>query len=333
MSSKLDSKKCYMVTGGAGFVGSHLTERLLADGNSVIVVDDLSTGNIHNLDDVLENQRLRIVIGSILDVVLMEKLIREVDVIFHLASAVGVKLIMSSPVDTIEKIFDGTAVVFKYAARYRKKILITSTSEVYGKSGDVPFKEDGDRVEGPTSMHRWAYACAKSLDEFLALAHYKTSALPVVVVRLFNTVGPRQSSAYGMVLPTLVEAALLGKTLSVYGDGNQTRCFCHVCDVVEALLGVMTEKLCEGKVINIGSNHEISIIELAKKVIEVTKSKSDIKLIPYNQVYPDGGFEDMHRRVPCIKRVKELIGWEPRTNLEDIISTVAGDKRTLFKLK
>ncbi|MFA7184662.1 MAG: GDP-mannose 4,6-dehydratase [Victivallales bacterium] len=317
--------KHYLVTGGAGFIGSHLSEKLIETGNQVTIIDDLSTGDIHNLDTIIDHPKCSIIIGTILDATLMEPLIRNCDAVFHLASAVGVKLIMDRPVETIEKIFDGTAVVFKYAARYRKKVLLTSTSEVYGKSKDVPFKEDGDRVEGPTSMHRWACACAKSLDEFLALAHSKESELPVAVVRLFNTVGPRQAAAYGMVIPNLIGAALKGLPLNVHGDGEQTRCFCHVADVVEALYKVMNGKNCEAKIINIGSCDEISILELARKIVEITNSKSEVKLIPYAQVYPNGGFEDMRRRVPSIERAKELIGWEPRKNLEDIIRDVAGE--------
>lgn len=328
-----NNSKHYLVTGGAGFIGSHLSEKLINGGNQVTVIDDLSTGDIHNLDAIIEHPQFNIIIGSVLDGALMEPLIRNCDAIFHLASAVGVKLIMSKPVETIEKIFDGTAVVFKYAARYRKKVLITSTSEVYGKSKDVPFKEDGDRVEGPTTMHRWAYACAKSLDEFLALAHSKESELPVVVVRLFNTVGPRQAAAYGMVIPNLVGAALKGLPLHVYGNGKQTRCFCHVCDVVDALCKLMADKKCEAQVINIGSNDEISILGLAEKIVEITNSKSEIKLIPYEQVYPNGGFEDMQRRVPSIERIKGLIGWEPRQSLEDIIRGVTEEinKRLVLK--
>ncbi len=333
MTLHLKDVKHYLVTGGAGFIGSHLTEKLINDGNRVTVIDDLSTGDIHNLDSVIDHPQFKIIIGSVLDTALMEPLVREAEGIFHLASAVGVKLIMADPVDTIEKIFEGTAVVFKYAARYRKKVLLTSTSEVYGKSKDVPFKEDGDRIEGPTTMHRWAYACAKSLDEFLALAHSKTSGLPVVVVRLFNTVGPRQAAAYGMVVPNFVEAALQERTLNVHGDGKQTRCFCHVHDVIGALCGLMTEKRCEAKVINVGSTYEVSIFELAQKILKITKSKSEIKLMPYEQAYPDGGFEDMQRRVPCIDRVKELINWNPQKNLEDIIYSVVDDKKKRLGFK
>lgn len=320
----------YLVTGGAGFIGSHLTEQLLRDGHTVTIIDDLSTGDIRNLDGVIKHPQLKIIIGSVLDGTLMEPLIREVDAVYHLASAVGVKLIMEQPVETIETIFDGTKVVFEYAARYRKKVLLTSTSEVYGKSKDVPFKEDGDRLAGSTTMHRWAYACAKSLDEFLALAHAKTSRLPVVVVRLFNTVGPRQASAYGMVIPNLIEAALQGRPLNVHGNGEQTRCFCHVSDVIEALCKLMGKEECEGKVFNVGGNEEVSILSLAQQIKEITKSDSNIKLVPYDQVYPDGGFEDMHRRAPCIDRIREVIKWTPKLKLRDIIDSVVDDKHQLL---
>ncbi len=256
-------KKKYLVTGGAGFIGSHLTERLLKEGGEVTIIDDLSTGKMENLEGVLENENLTVVIDSILHDSLMEKLIIEADEIYHLASSVGVELIMKQPVHTIENIFQGTAVVLKHASKYDKKILITSTSEVYGKSLDIPFKEDGDRVEGPTTVNRWAYANAKSLDEFLALAYFKTSKLPVVVVRLFNTVGPRQSADYGMVIPKMTKAALINNNIQVYGDGKQTRCFCHVYDVVDALFSLMKLDKSFGKVINVGSNEEISMLELA----------------------------------------------------------------------
>ena len=322
MIKNTKNTKHYLVTGGAGFIGSTLTEKLILSGHNVTVVDNLSTGDINNLDSIIDSPNLKVIIGSVLDSSLMESLISDSDEIFHLASAVGVKLIMDQPVETIENIFQGTAVVFKFAARYRKKVLLASTSEVYGKNKDVPFKEDSDRVEGPTHFHRWAYACAKSLDEFLALAHAKTSGLPVVIVRLFNTVGPRQASAYGMVIPNLINAALAGKDLNVYGDGEQTRCFCHVLDVVEALTGVMNEKECEAKVFNIGSTEEISILQLSHRILKLTKSKSKIKLIPYDQIYPDGGFEDMLRRVPSIDRIKKTINWAPEKNLDYILTSI-----------
>ena len=315
-------KKKYLVTGGAGFIGSHLTEKLLKAGGQVTVIDNLSTGKIDNLSGVIENEDLNVIIDSILNDSLMEKLITETDEIYHLASSVGVELIMKQPIQTIENIFQGTAVVLKHASKYEKKILITSTSEVYGKSLDIPFKEDGDRVEGPTSIHRWAYANAKSLDEFLALAYYKTSKLPVLVVRLFNTVGPRQSADYGMVIPKMIKAALLEKNIQVYGDGKQTRCFCHVSDVVNALISLMGSKESYGEVVNIGSNEETSMLGLANLIKKNLNTDTDITLVPYEKIYPDGGFEDMKRRVPSIEKIYNLIKWKPTFSLEQIVNEV-----------
>ena len=315
-------KKKYLVTGGAGFIGSHLTEKLLREGNKVTIIDDLSTGNLKNLDKHEGDENLEIVIDSILNDSLMEKLISETDEIFHLASSVGVELIMKNPIHTIENIFMGTAVVFKHASKFRKKVLLTSTSEVYGKSLDVPFREDGDRVEGPTTINRWAYANAKSLDEFLALAYFQTNKLPVVIVRLFNTVGPRQSGDYGMVIPKMINAGLNNKNIQVYGDGLQTRCFCHVYDVINALSSLMNTKDSFGEVINVGSDNEISMLNLAKLVSENLNNNSKISIIPYEEVYPKGGFEDMKRRVPSIDKIDNLIKWKPTILLEDIVKDV-----------
>lgn len=315
-------KQNYLVTGGAGFIGSHLVERLLSDGHRVTVVDNLSTGRFSNIESVAESEKLRIIVGSVSDRELVEPLVRDCDAIFHLASPVGVRLIMERPVETIQGIFTGTDTVFDFAARYRRKVLLTSTSEVYGKSADVPFREEGDRLQGPTSLHRWAYASAKALDEFLALAHFRTTALPVVIVRLFNTVGPRQSGHYGMVIPNFVGAALEGKALSVYGDGEQSRCFLHVADAVEALVSVMNERKCEGKVINIGSDEEVTILKLARRIQALTDTDAEIEIVPYDEVYPEGGFEDMRRRVPALDRIERLTGWRPRTSLDTILSDV-----------
>jgi UDP-glucose 4-epimerase len=316
-----------LITGGAGFIGSHLAETLLADNHRVTVVDNLSTGSFSNLSGVSQNPALRLIFGSVLECDLIEPLVREADVVFHLASAVGVKMIMEKPVETIETTFHGTDVVLRYASRYRKKVVFTSSSEVYGKSENVPFCEDGDRLEGPTTLHRWAYACTKALDEFLVLAHYKTSGLPVVVVRLFNTVGPRQSSQYGMVIPRFVEAALQGQPLLVYGDGSQSRCFCHVADVVRALDAVAVEAKCVGNVINIGNAEEVTIDDLARRVIKATASPSKIQHVPYEQAFPGGGFEDMRRRVPSLERIREWTGWRPLKTLDEIIRDVAEDRR------
>ena len=314
----------YLITGGAGFIGSHLSELLLLGGHQVSILDNLSTGRYENVAALEAHPAFRFVNDTVLHKELVERLVRESDAVFHLASAVGVKLIMERPVQTIENIFQGTDAVLSAAARYRKRFLLTSTSEVYGKSGDIPFREDGDRLEGPTQKHRWAYAATKALDEFLALAHWKQSRLPVVVVRLFNTVGPRQSGEYGMVLPNFVAAALAGRELVVHGDGTQQRCFCHVQDVIAALAALMNCPEALGGVFNVGSTREISIRELAELVIRLTHSRSAIRFVSYEQAYGDG-FEDMQRRVPSIKKIQSRIAWEPRRSLEEIIEDVIRD--------
>ncbi len=315
-----------LITGGAGFVGSHLADKLIGDNHEVTVIDDFSTGRYSNVGHLEDHKDFRLIVDTVLNDKLVEELIRDADRVFHMASAVGVRLIMERPVQTIETIFRGTDIVLGYCARYRKRVLIPSTSEVYGKGTSVPFKEDDDIQKGSTSKHRWAYACAKELDEFLALAFWKETRLPVVVVRLFNTVGPRQTGQYGMVVPRFVEAALNNEPITVHGDGNQTRCFGHVSDVVEGLVKLIETPECFGKVINIGSPEEISIKGLAEKTIEMTGSSSEIKYIPYEEAYGEG-FEDMQRRVPCIDRAQELIGFKPTRTLEDIINDVAADFR------
>ena len=319
-----------LVTGGAGFIGSHLVERLLQAEHTVYVLDDLSTGVIQNLDGVSGNKRLKVRIGSVLDADLVENLMRECESVYHLASAVGVQLIMNQPIDTIERIVLGTDIVLKYASRYRCKTLIASSSEVYGKSNDVPFTEDGDRVEGPTYMHRWAYAAAKAMDEFMGLAHAKTTGLPVVVARLFNTVGPRQSGQYGMVLPRFCRAALAGDPLYVYGDGRQTRCFAHVLDIIKALQGLMDADHTCGEVFNVGTDEEIPIMGLAELVVELAGTESAIRTKPYEEVYPTGGFEDMLRRVPCVDKIAKAIGWRPTRNLRQIVSDVLAFEKAKF---
>ncbi len=313
----------YLVTGGCGFIGSHLTESLLADGHHVTVLDDLSTGSIGNVAHLESNPEFQILIGSVTDEALVHEAVANCDAVFHLASAVGVKLIMEQPVETIDTIVTGTQVVLSLANRYRKKVLLTSTSEVYGKSMDVPFEEDGDRLAGPTTKHRWAYACAKALDEFLAMAYWKSSRLPAVVVRLFNTVGPRQTGQYGMVVPNFVRAAVENRTLQVYGDGTQSRCFCHVQDVVRGLRGLLDCPAAHGEVVNLGATEEISVLDLANKIIEETGSKSLVEMVPYEAVFGEG-FEDMQRRVPSIVKAKKLIGWTPNNSLSQIIQDVAG---------
>jgi UDP-glucose 4-epimerase len=322
----VSSTRHILITGGAGFIGSHLVDRLLADGHRVTVLDDLSTGRYANVAQHEENPAFELIIDTVLNDRLMEELVRRADRVFHLASAVGVKLIMDQPVRTIETIFGGTDVVLRQCARYRKRVLIPSTSEVYGKGVSVPFREDDDVLTGATSKHRWAYACAKALDEFLALAHYKETRLPVTVARLFNTVGPRQTGQYGMVVPRFVEAALAGEPLLVYGDGQQTRCFAHVADVVDGLVRMIETPTCFGQVINIGNDAEVSMLDLARKVTELTASRSEIRTIPYEQVYGEG-FEDMRRRVPSLEKARRLIGYEPRRGLEMILGDVSEEKR------
>lgn len=313
-----------LITGGAGFVGSHLADKLMGEGHEITVIDDLSTGRYSNIAHLEDTERFRLIIDTVLNEKLMEELIRETDRVYHMASAVGVKLIMESPVKTIETIFRGTDVVLGFCSRYRKRVLIPSTSEVYGKGASVPFREDDDLLTGATDKHRWAYACAKTLDEFLALAHWKETRLPVVVVRLFNTVGPRQTGQYGMVVPRFVHSAIRNEPISVHGDGTQSRCFGHVHDVVEGLARLLDSPECFGQVINLGNDEEISILELANKAIELTGSTSKIDFMPYSEAYGDG-FEDMQRRVPSLDKARRLIGYEATRNLTDIINDVAAE--------
>jgi UDP-glucose 4-epimerase len=316
----------YLITGGCGFVGSHLADYLVAAGYNVLALDNLATGSYHNIAHLDGHPRFQFLFGSVLDPDVVADAIHECDGVFHLASAVGVKLIMERPVETIETIFQGTDTVLRFAARYRKRVLITSTSEVYGKSEAVPFREDGDRLEGPTTKHRWAYACAKALDEFLVLAHWKQSRLPVIVTRLFNTVGPRQTGQYGMVIPTFIQRALANEPIEVHGDGLQRRCFGHVLDVVEALSALMHCSLAFGEVVNVGSQEEITILDLATRIIIATGSQSELRLIPYSQAYGEG-FEDMQRRVPALEKVWDLIRWRPRRQLEEILNDMIRHQR------
>lgn len=316
----------YLITGGCGFIGSHLADRLIGQGHDVVALDNLSTGRYENVIHLEGNAHFRLLAGSVLDEDLLAEAMRDCDGVFHLASAVGVRLIMDRPVQTIETIFQGTDAVLRLAGRYRKRFLLTSTSEVYGKSSAVPFREDGDRLEGPTDKHRWAYACAKALDEFLALAHWKETRLPVTVVRLFNTVGPRQTGQYGMVVPNFVRRAMANEPLLVHGDGRQTRCFCHVLDVVEAISALMTTPAAYGQVINVGSQEECTIMGLAEEVIRATESRSQIQKIGYEEVYGQG-FEDMERRMPSLDKIKNLIGWQPRRPLRTILRDVIASLR------
>ncbi|MBA3691910.1 MAG: GDP-mannose 4,6-dehydratase [Acidobacteria bacterium] len=319
-----------LITGGAGFVGSHLADKLHGEGHEITIIDDLSTGRYQNVAHLEGKERFRLIIETVLNESLMEELIRESDRVFHMASAVGVKLIMEHPVKTIETIFRGTDVVLNCCARFRKRVLIPSTSEVYGKSTQVPFAEDNDILKGSTSKHRWAYACAKELDEFLALAHWKETRLPVVIVRLFNTVGPRQTGQYGMVVPNFVKSAVRNEPLIVHGDGGQSRCFGHVLDVVEGLTKAIETPECFGQVMNIGNAEEVTIKQLAEKAIELTGSRSEIKYIPYEEAYGEG-FEDMRRRVPSLEKAKRLISYQPTRTLELIINDVAEQFREELK--
>ncbi|CAN5477759.1 SDR family NAD(P)-dependent oxidoreductase [soil metagenome] len=315
-----------LITGGAGFIGSHLADKLIAEDNEITVIDDLSTGRYSNIAHLEDQQGFRLVIDTVLNSKLMDHLIRETDRVYHMASAVGVRLIMEQPVKTIETIFHGTDTVLKFCSRYRKRVLIPSTSEVYGKGISVPFNEDDDLLTGATDKHRWAYACAKTLDEFLALAHWKETQLPVVVCRLFNTVGPRQTGQYGMVVPRFVHAALKNETIDIHGDGTQSRCFGHVADVVEGLTKLIETPACFGTVLNLGNSEEVSINDLAKRAIALTGSKSDMRYVSYDEVY-GAGFEDMQRRVPNLEKAKRLIGYQPTRSLDDIINDVASEWR------
>jgi UDP-glucose 4-epimerase len=309
------------ITGGAGFIGSHLAEALLADGYDVTILDDLSTGSIDNVAHLQGRSGFRAVFDSVTNEPLLAELIDWSDVTFHLAAAVGVQLIVDEPVRTIETNVHGTEVVLKHASKKKKLVVVASTSEVYGKSNNVPFREDSDLVLGPTPKHRWAYACSKAIDEFLALAYWKERGLPVIIVRLFNTVGPRQTGRYGMVIPRLVQQALAGEPLTVYGDGTQSRAFTHVSDVVDALLRLVKEPKAIGEVINLGNMEEVTILRLAERVREVTGSRSPITLVPYDEAY-ESGFEDMPRRVPDLTKARTLIGYEPKHDLQDILVQV-----------
>jgi len=310
-----------LITGGAGFIGSHLAEAMLALGDSVFVLDNLSTGSMDNIVHLKGRAGFEYFIDSVENEGLLAELVDRADVIFHFAAAVGVKLIVEQPVRTIETNVHGTEIVLKHANKKKKLVVIASTSEVYGKSEDVPFREDSDLVMGPTPKHRWAYACSKAIDEFLALAYWKERQLPVIVVRFFNTVGPRQTGQYGMVIPNFVRQALAGEPITVFGDGLQSRSFTHVADVVQALLKLVREPKAIGQVINIGNTGEISILKLAERVRELSGSKSPIKMVPYDEAY-ESGFEDMPRRVPDLSKVTTLIGYKPRFTLDDILSQV-----------
>ena len=315
-----------LLTGGAGFVGSHLSEELLDRGHQVQVLDDLSTGSIDNIQHLKGRKGFDYVIDTVMNERLTAELIDRADVVFHLAAAVGVKLIVEAPVRTIETNVHGTEVVLKHASKKGKLVVIFSTSEVYGKSVAIPFSEDADLVIGPTSKHRWAYACSKAIDEFLALAYLKERKLPVIVARLFNTVGPRQTGQYGMVIPNFVRQALTGAPITVFGDGEQRRSFGYVGDVVGALIKLVQEPKAVGGVFNIGNTEEISILNLAHRIKDLTGSRSDIVLVPYDEAYEEG-FEDMPRRVPDLSKIHRLVGYAPTVGLDEILTLVIAHMR------
>ncbi len=315
-----------LITGGAGFIGSHLAERLLQTGHEVVALDDLSTGSLSNIEGILENPRFRFVYDDVRSSETVHLLIEPCDVVFHLAAAVGVQLIVDQPVHTIETNIHGTEVVLAVANKFRKKIVLASTSEVYGKSEKVPFREDDDTVLGSTRFSRWSYACSKAIDEFLGLAYHQQFGLPVVVVRFFNTVGPRQTGRYGMVVPRFVERAIKNEPLLIYGTGKQSRCFAYVGDVIDGVISLMDVPEAAGRVYNIGSTEEISIEALADKIIEMTGSQSEKRFISYEEAY-GRSFDDMMRRVPSLDRVRETVGFKPKTTLKETLNHIIREKR------
>lgn len=316
-----------LITGGAGFIGSHLADALVKKGDNVVAVDNFSTGNVANIKDLLENERFTLVAGSIIDKNLMKGLVRKADVIYHLAAVVGVQYVIEAPLHVIQSNVHGTEVIMELASIFRKKVFLASTSEVYGKDGGLPYKESGNRLMGSTTVARWSYACTKALDEFMALAYHHERGLPVVIARLFNTVGPRQTGRYGMVIPRFVKSALAGRKLTVYGDGTQSRCFTYVGDAVFAIMALMDTDEAVGEIFNVGSTNEISILDLAEKIIDMTGSESGIDFIPYEEVYGKG-FEDMRRRVPCIDKICKLIGCYRTVSLDEILQKVIAYERS-----
>ncbi|MBN1428968.1 MAG: GDP-mannose 4,6-dehydratase [Anaerolineae bacterium] len=310
-----------LITGGAGFIGGHLSEALLGKGYEVTIIDDLSTGRFENVERLTDNPRFRFTIETIANTAVMDRLVSECDIIFHLAAAVGVDLIVSQPIRVIETNIGGSEIVLQTARRYRRKVMLASTSEVYGKSNSAPFTENDDSVLGPTVKNRWSYAATKAVDEFLALAYHKEVGLPVVIFRLFNTVGPRQSGRYGMVIPRFVQAALKGEPIRVFGDGKQTRCFGNVSDSVRAIVGLSECNDAIGQVFNVGTQEEVTILELAERVKARTGSSSTIEIIPYSEAYEEG-FEDMRRRIPNTSKIRQLIGWQPEKTLDQTLDEV-----------
>jgi UDP-glucose 4-epimerase len=315
-----------LITGGAGFIGAHLAEALLARGDKVAVLDNLSTGSMQNIRDLKKQRGFEYVIDDVMNRRLLAEMVDEADVVYHLAAAVGVKLVVESPVRTIEMNLEGTQVVLEAAAKKRKKVLLTSTSEVYGKSAKIPFSEEDDLLIGPSDKGRWSYACSKLMDEFLAIAFWKERKLPVVVVRLFNTVGPRQTGRYGMVIPNFVRQALTNKPITIYGNGKQQRAFGYVGDVVGALTALMDSDRTNGEVFNVGNEIEISIKDLARLIKKMTGSRSELVYVPYDKAY-EAGFEDMPRRVPNLTKIRKCIGYRPRTQLPEILQRVIDFER------
>ncbi len=310
-----------LVTGGAGFIGSHLCETLIGRGDRVVVIDDLSTGRYENIMSFVEDRNFDFIVDTILNEKILEPLIRECDLVYHLAASVGVKRIVEKPVNTIETNVLGTHSVLSLASKYNKKTVLFSTSEVYGKNQHIPYKESDDCVFGPTIKSRWSYGCTKALDEFLGLAYHKEQGLPIIIIRVFNMIGERQTGQYGMVVPTFVRQALQALPITVYGDGTQSRCFTYVKDLVGSLIELSSRPEAVGQIFNIGSTEEITIQDLAKKIQKKTGSKSEIVLIPYKQAYEEG-FEDMFRRIPDISKIRDLIGFKPKTSLDEALELI-----------
>lgn len=322
-----------LITGGAGFIGSHLSDSLLADGHRVTVLDNLSTGHLGNLDSAGRHPNFRFVQGSVTDEAIVDELMHQCESVVHLAAAVGVRLIVEEPLRSFTTNVRGSEVVIEAAHRYRRKILIASSSEVYGKNSSDALSEDADRILGPPHVWRWAYSVAKSVDEILAYLYHQQRGLPTIVARFFNTVGPRQSAAYGMVIPRLVRQALSGEPITVYGDGLQTRCFCHVSDTIRAVRGLMANEGAVGEAFNIGAGREISMLDLARAIVEHTESKSEIVFVSYEDAFPSGGFEDMRRRVPATQKVESLLNWRPVKTLDDILNETIEEARLELKAK
>jgi len=319
-----------LVTGGAGFIGSHLVDRLLDSGHEVTILDDLSTGRRENVAHREDNPRFRAVYDTILAADTVDELVRDSDAVMHLAAAVGVKYIIENPLHSMRVNVRGTENVLESADRHGTRVILFSTSEIYGKSPDVPFREDADRLLGPPTIHRWSYSTAKAVDEILGLAYHEKHGLRVIIVRLFNTCGPRQRGRYGMVIPSFVEQAIRRGEITVYGDGTQTRCFCHVDDVVDGVMSLLGCREADGEIFNIGGREEVSIIQLARRVRDLTESRSEIVLVPYAEAY-EPGFEDMARRVPDLRKIHEFVGYEPTRTLDDILHAVIDERRAIHE--